>query len=50
MNLGVAKSQQTLLEDLVGAVDRDGSADSPIDQVSIDEANVPLEDFAAALE
>ena len=34
----------------MGAVDCDGSANSPIDQVSIDKANVPLENFAAALD
>jgi hypothetical protein len=38
------------LRKLVGAVDCDGSANSPIDQVSIDKANVPLEDLAAALD
>jgi len=50
VEFGVAEAQQTPLEDLVGAFDGDRSANSPVDQVSIDEANVPLEDFAAALE
>ena len=50
VDLGVAEAQQALLEDLVGTVDGDGSSDSPVDQVSIGEADVSLEDLTALLE